>query len=81
MCLCVSVCSDGLGARSESISNVFERSPCLSLFLKQAFDSPSCGQRGNIKNDARVPPPVFLYIQNSGYYPQFITTMSMEKSS
>lgn len=54
-------------------------SPTCFCFIRTALPSLSCGPRRRHQSSSRVLPPVFQYIQNSGYHPLFIAITSMEK--
>lgn len=83
MCACVCVLLWSWWASSESTFQHGWKTPPL-VFVSQnrtALPSLSCGPRRRHQSSTRVLPPVFQYIQNSGYHPLFIAITSMEKKS
>lgn len=81
VCVCVCVLLWSWWASSESTFQHGWKTPPL-VFVSQnrtALPSLSCGPRRRHQSSTRVLPPVFQYIQNSGYHPLFIAITSMEK--
>lgn len=79
MCVCVCVVVVLVSQQWIHFPTWLKDSPTCFCFIRTALPSLSCGPRRRHQSSTRVLPPVFQYIQNSGYHPLFIAITSMEK--